>query len=182
MLYYDEKEEQVRAEQLSLILGHDYLISFQERQGDVFNGVRERIRKSKGRIRKAGADYLAYALIDAVVDNYFIILEHFGEKIESLEEDLIAAVAMDGYYQEPLPSVEDDQYGLLQFSSDRVCVTPHVAYQTDDSVVRQADMFIRSVLAVLEGREEIPYLINLDYKDYAPLNRLTRAPWRRKDG
>ena len=51
--------------------------------------VRERIRKGKGRIRKAGCDYLAYALMDALVDNYFVVLEHFGEKMEALEEDLV---------------------------------------------------------------------------------------------
>ncbi|MDH3356241.1 MAG: magnesium/cobalt transporter CorA, partial [Desulfobacteraceae bacterium] len=64
-------------------------ISFQEIQGDVFKTVRERIRKPKTRIRKAGCDYLAYALIDAVVDNYFLILEKLGENIETLEEDLL---------------------------------------------------------------------------------------------
>lgn len=89
MLYHEEGEDRVRAEQVSLILGPNFLISFQEQQGDVFNTVRERIRKSKGRIVKSGPDYLAYALIDAVVDHYFIILELFGDKIESLEEELI---------------------------------------------------------------------------------------------
>ena len=89
MLYYDEEEDNVGAEQVSLILGRNFLISFQEQEGDVFNAVRERIRKSKGRITRSGPDYLAYALMDAVVDHYFIILELFGEKIESLEEELI---------------------------------------------------------------------------------------------
>jgi magnesium transporter len=89
MLYYDEKENEVIAEQLSLILGSNFVVSFQERVGDVFDPIRERIRNAKGRIRKVGADYLAYALIDAVVDNYFIILEKLGEKIESMEEELV---------------------------------------------------------------------------------------------
>jgi magnesium transporter len=89
MLAYDEKEGHIRAEQVSFVLGPNFLISFQERVGDVFSGVRERIRKGKGRIRKAGADYLAYALLDAVVDQYFIILETFGEKMESTEEELL---------------------------------------------------------------------------------------------
>jgi magnesium transporter len=90
MLHYDEKQEHVQSEQLSLILGRDFLISFQESQGDHFNSVRERIRKSKGRIRNAGSDYLAYALIDAVVDHYFSILELFAEKMQALEEELIS--------------------------------------------------------------------------------------------
>jgi magnesium transporter len=89
MLYYDAKEKEVRAEQFSLILGSNFLISFQERVGDVFELVRERIRKGKGHIRKAGADYLAYALMDAIVDQYFIIMEIFGDKMEALEEELV---------------------------------------------------------------------------------------------
>jgi len=89
MLYYDEKEDEVQTEQVSLILGPSFVISFQEREGDVFDPIRERLGSSKGRIRKMGADYLAYALIDTVVDNYFIILEQLGKKIESLEEELV---------------------------------------------------------------------------------------------
>jgi magnesium transporter len=90
MLYWDEEKSEVIAEQVSLILGSNFVVSFQERVGDVFEPVRERIRSAKGRIRKMGADYLAYALLDAVVDRYFIILEKLGEKIESMEEELVA--------------------------------------------------------------------------------------------
>jgi len=89
MIYHDENEDEIMGEQVSLILGQNYVISFQEREGDIFNPIRERIRNGKGRIRKAGADYLAYALIDAIVDHYFVILEKLGEKIESLEEELV---------------------------------------------------------------------------------------------
>jgi len=89
MLYYDEEEEEIIGEQISVILGPNYVISFQEREGDIFNPIRERIRNGKGRIRKAGADYLAYGLLDAIVDHYFVILENLGEKIESLEEELV---------------------------------------------------------------------------------------------
>jgi len=89
MLYYDKNTKELNSEQISLILGRNFLISFQEVQGDVFETVRERIRKSKTRIRKAGCDYLAYALIDAVVDHYFLILETLGENIEILEEEII---------------------------------------------------------------------------------------------
>lgn len=79
----------IRSEQISLILGPNFVISFQERPGDVFEPVRERLRKGKGRIRDWGADYLAYALLDAVVDHYFIILEKAGELIETVEESLL---------------------------------------------------------------------------------------------
>jgi len=90
MLYYDEKENEVKIEQVSLILGENFVISFQEREGDIFDPIRDRIRSAKGRIRKMGADYLAYALLDTVVDNYFIILEKLGEMIEVLEERLVS--------------------------------------------------------------------------------------------
>ena len=78
-------------EQISLILGSNFVLSFQEGgvEGDVFNLIRERLRSGKGRIRKMGADYLAYSLLDAVVDNYFVILEKFGDKIELLETELV---------------------------------------------------------------------------------------------
>ena len=89
MLYYDNNTKKIEIEQVSLVMGKNFVISFQERQGDVFDSVRERIEKSKGRIRKMGSDYLLYSLIDAVVDGYFLVLEKTGDKIELLEEDII---------------------------------------------------------------------------------------------
>ncbi len=89
MLFYDEQAGETTSEQVSLIVGSNFVISFQEKEGDVFDPIRDRIRNAKGRIRKMGADYLAYALIDAIVDNYFIILERFGEKIENTEGELV---------------------------------------------------------------------------------------------
>ncbi len=90
MIYHDENEDGIKIEQVSLILGENFVISFQEREGDIFNHVRERIRKCKGRIRKMKADYLAYSLLDAVVDNYFFILEKTGEQVEGLEEKVVS--------------------------------------------------------------------------------------------
>jgi magnesium transporter len=89
MLTYDQNEGEMNAEQVSILLGPNYVISFQERQGDVFDPIRDRIRNSKGRIRKAGADYLAYCLMDAIVDGYYLVLENLGERIESLEDEVI---------------------------------------------------------------------------------------------
>jgi magnesium transporter len=89
MLYPDDDTGEILSEQVSLVLGKNFVISFQEREGDIFNSVRERIRSGKGRIRKMGADYLVYSLLDSIVDNYFIILEKLGERIEFLEEKLI---------------------------------------------------------------------------------------------
>ena len=91
MLYYNGNINEIITEQVSLLLGSNFVISYQEqeKEGDVFNVIRERIKTNKGRIRKMGADYLAYCLVDAIVDNYFIVLETLGEKIESLEEELV---------------------------------------------------------------------------------------------
>ena len=89
MLQYDEKENETRTEQVSLILGSNYVVSFQEDEGDVFDLIRDRLRTDRGRIRKLGADYLLYSLIDALVDNYFMVLEKVGEKIEDIEEELV---------------------------------------------------------------------------------------------
>ena len=89
MLRFDEKENETKTEQVSIVLGRDFVISFQELEGDVFDAIRERLRNNKGRIRKIGADYLAYTLIDAIVDNYFIILEKLGETIEDIEDKLV---------------------------------------------------------------------------------------------
>lgn len=90
MLTFDDQNSSIDSEQVSLVLGRNFVMSFQERVGDVFDQVRNRIRNGKGRIRGAGADYLLYALVDAVVDNYFLVLEKLGEKIEAVEEELLS--------------------------------------------------------------------------------------------
>ncbi|MCD6018714.1 MAG: magnesium transport protein CorA [Bacteroidetes bacterium] len=89
MISYDSK---VNAEQLAIILCENTVISFQEpHNGDAFDIIRARLRQSKGRVRKLGPDYLAYALMDAVVDCYFMAIEMIGDKIEEIEEDIIDA-------------------------------------------------------------------------------------------
>jgi magnesium transporter len=89
MLSYNDSSHEVDVEQVCLILGANYVFSFQEKKGDIFDAVRERIRSGKGRIRKMGPDYLAYALLDTVVDHYFFILEKLGERIEELEDSVV---------------------------------------------------------------------------------------------
>ncbi|MBI9039316.1 MAG: magnesium/cobalt transporter CorA [Bacteroidales bacterium] len=89
MLRFDEESDLVLVENLSLILTKSVLISFQEIKGDVFEPVRERIRKQKKRIRNSGTDYLTFALLDIVIDNYIYIISVLGEKIEALEENLL---------------------------------------------------------------------------------------------
>ena len=88
MLHYKGNED-LRIEQVSLVVGNTFVISFQEYAGDVFDPIRMRLRNGKGRIRKMGADYLAYALIDTIVDHYFVVIEQMGEQIELLEEELL---------------------------------------------------------------------------------------------
>jgi len=91
MLDFDPATLEIVSEQVSLVLGRNYVISLQEgREGDLFEPLRERIRSGKGRIRRMGPDYLAYALLDSIIDHYFIILEKFAERIEVLEEELVS--------------------------------------------------------------------------------------------
>lgn len=79
----------VEAEQVSIVLGGNVVISFQEREGDLFAPIRMRLEQNKGRVRKMGADYLLYLLLDAVIDNYFVLLEQLGDRIETVEDTLI---------------------------------------------------------------------------------------------
>ena len=88
MLSFDESDQQIHSEQLSLVLGEHFVLSLQEHQGDVFDGVRQRLRTGR-RVRFMNSDYLAYALIDAVVDHYFTLLERLGEQVEALEDQVV---------------------------------------------------------------------------------------------
>lgn len=89
MLYFDETKKKTEIEQVSIILGRNFVLSFQERVGDVFEPIRKRLRTSAGELRNRGSDYLAYCLMDAIVDNYFVVLEKLGEEIEFMEEELV---------------------------------------------------------------------------------------------
>lgn len=89
MIMLNPETREVIHEQVSVVLGHNWVLTFQERPGDVFEGIRNRIRNNNGRIRKAGADYLTYALLDSIVDYYFTVLEDFGDRTEVVEESLL---------------------------------------------------------------------------------------------
>jgi len=89
MLYYNEKSNEITSEQVSFVLVSNYVFSLQEFEGDVFDNVRERLRSGKRNIRKTGPDYLVYALIDAIVDSYFAIIEKIADKTDNLEAELI---------------------------------------------------------------------------------------------
>lgn len=87
MLYRMEGDE-IDYEHISFVLGKDFLLSFQEKEGDIFNNLRERIKNDTGIFRKRGADYLLYRLVDTIVDSYYTILENVGYKVEALEENI----------------------------------------------------------------------------------------------
>lgn len=89
MFYEDRETQKINSEQVSLILGHQYVVSFQEKPGDVWEPMRESLRKNAGLLRKMGSDFLVYALLDAIVDHYFVLLERIGERTESLEEQIL---------------------------------------------------------------------------------------------
>ncbi len=88
MLGFDRESGTLVSEQVSIALGHNLVVSFQERPWDIFDGVRERLQTTRGRMRHRGPDYLAYALIDAVVDGYFVLLEQLTDRAEELEDEL----------------------------------------------------------------------------------------------
>ena len=104
MLYFDEQQDgELRAEQVSLLVGERNLISFQEDPGDVFDPVRKRIRNGRGHIRNRGPDYLAYAILDVIVDHYFVVLERLGVRTEDLEDSIVS---------DEFLAVEDDIHDL----------------------------------------------------------------------
>ena len=120
--------EELVAEEISLVLGPHYLLSFYSGGGDIYAPIRERLLQAKGRIRKLGADYLAYSLIDLVVDNYFVELEKFGDQMESLEDEVVA---------NPSPQTLRDVH---QFKNDMI-------------MLRKSLWPLREVVARLERRE-----------------------------
>ncbi len=116
MLYYEEEEDKTEEEdgddlgessldmdQVSIILGPNFIISFKEKEVDVFNPLRDRLRTAKGKIRRQGADYLAYSMIDAIVDHYFVIMEKLGDRFEDLEDVVVS---------DPQPGVLPTIYNL----------------------------------------------------------------------
>src|SRR4030042_3376501 len=123
-----EQTDDIPANQISIILGRNYVISFQEGDGSIFAPIRERLVAAKGRIRKAGADYLAYSLIDLVVDHYFVVLETFGEKVELLEDELVGR---------PIPKTLHDVH---RFKNDMI-------------ILRKSLWPLREVIARLDRRE-----------------------------
>jgi magnesium Mg(2+) and cobalt Co(2+) transport protein (corA) len=87
--FHGQENGNLLSDQVSIILGKSFILSFQERESGLFDSIKDKMSKNKGRIRKEGTDYLTHAIIDNIVDNYFIVLENLEEKIEDLEDDLV---------------------------------------------------------------------------------------------
>jgi magnesium transporter len=88
MLRFDERTARIEIEQVSIVLGKGYVLTFQVYEEDVFGQIRDRLRAAQGRIRRRGADYLVYALVDSIIDNYFLVLDKLGEQFVTLEEEV----------------------------------------------------------------------------------------------
>ena len=131
MLNQDDEGE-LQGEQVSFVLSKNTLITFQEKPGDVFDGVRERLRQKKGRVAKLGADYLAYALMDALVDTYFLLLESYSDQTDTLEDLVVDS---------PTPQV------LAQINS----------LKRDALHLRRSVWPLREIMGALQ-REETPLL------------------------
>ncbi len=95
MAYFNEDSRVIEVEQVSLVVGKNYVVSFQEREKDVLHGIRERIRHGRGRIRKQGSDYLMYSIADSIVDHYYIVLEQVAVDIEELEGRVLLSAESD---------------------------------------------------------------------------------------
>lgn len=116
MLKFDYQEKKIISEQLTLILGAHYVITLQEQKGDVFDPVRERIRTKKVRIRLSDNDYLAYALLDTVIDNYILLVESIGRYIEELEEKI--------FHNQSRQTVEEIYHYKIEINFLRKSVRP----------------------------------------------------------
>ncbi len=161
MLRFDEASSEIKSEQVSFIVGHNYVVSFQEWEGDVFDPVRQRLRNGRGKIRRMGADFLFYALLDAVVDHYFFVLESVGERIEQLESDLLV---------HPEPSTLNAIYSLKQemiFLRKSISplreVTRILANGESQFVREETSLFLRDVydhtILVIETSESLRDLV-----------------------
>jgi magnesium transporter len=156
MPWYEEVTEEIYIEQVSIILGRNFVLTFQEEpEGDAFEIIRTRLTSNKGNIRNSGADYLAYALMDAVVDGYFVILDYFGEEIEELDDAISR-----GPNPEILQIIHALKRELIFF---RKTVTPlrnmmhELSYQESPLIQKSTSIYLRDlsdhVIQVIDSTE-----------------------------
>lgn len=143
MLEWNAEHHLVEQEQLSLVLGKGYVFTFQERAGDAFDPIRERIRAAKGRLRTRGADYLAYTLIDAVVDQYFQVLERIGDHTERLEERVLAEP--DQRTMIELHALKRELIGIRKVVWPMRDVTAQMVRDEEDMFTPETELFLRDV-------------------------------------
>jgi len=151
MLRLDEENQNTVVENLSLILTKSVLISFQEQRGDVFEPVRERIRKQKKRIRNGGTDYLTFALLDIVIDNYLYVMGVLGEKIETLEDTMLLNPNQDvineinnykrelNYLRKSIKPAKEMIFSLAKTESDFITESTYVHFKELEDNVSQAN-------------------------------------------
>lgn len=164
--------EEFSSEQVSLFLGKNFVLSFEEMAGAHFNPVLERIRKGNGRSRTAGPDHLAYALIDAVIDGYFPVLESFGEKVEMLEDAIVGQPAglffeqihnlrrgllslrraawplretMNTLYREPIPQIDEEERVYLRDCYDHMVQIIDLLENYRDVTSGLMDIYLSSI-------------------------------------
>jgi magnesium transporter len=167
MMQQNENTGQIRVENLSLILTESVLISFQEKRGDVFEPVRERIRKQKKRIRNGGTDYLAFALLDIVIDNYLYVLSLLGEKIETLEDTLlinpneVVINEINNYKRElnflrkSIKPAKEMIFSLAKIESDFIGESTYVHYKELEDNISQANEVSDSYREILSDQLNI---------------------------
>ena len=142
-MLYMNNDDRILGEQVSIVLGPNYLLTFQEDGTDVFELIRDRLRNSKGRLRKMKCDYLMYSLIDAIVDQYFIILEKRGDRIEEVEES-----ALDGTSREVMQKIQHMKrdMGLLRSSIWPLRdITSRLEREESDLISKGLNIYFRDV-------------------------------------
>lgn len=139
-----DQDGRVEAEQLSLVVGAGYVITFQEKPGgDVLGSVRERLRHNRGTIRQHGADYLAYALLDTTVDHYFVELEKLGDQLEELEDLLLEAPEVDVLYS--LQQVRREVLFIRQAAWPLREVVNHLHREVSPLVAHETKLYLRDI-------------------------------------
>ncbi len=137
MIYY--KENRLTLEQLSFIVGNRYLITFGDEEGDVFDSVRNRLRKEGSLIRREGTDYLLYSLIDSITEGYFNVLETMGEKIDFIEEKVIASKTNEE--QKEIRELKKDLLFIHKFSWPLREVTSWLAREESSVLNKSTNVF-----------------------------------------
>ena len=150
MIRFDKDTQKIVNEQLSVVLADTFVLTFQERPGDVFDPVRERIRRHTTRIRGCRTDYLAYVLMDTVVENYISIIEHLGEKIEDLEEAVLLGHNPDvmetinlfkreiSYLRKSIRPAREAIFQLLRLESDLIHEKTHFFFKDLEDLIIHA--------------------------------------------